>query len=94
MIGVGEGRGDDRPSARPGKALFIEQYPHELDDRDGRMRVVELDRDFIRKIIPRIRGITAMPANDVAQGTGDEKILLHKTELFAVFRFIVGIKDF
>ena len=50
VVGVGEGRLRDRPGLVPGDAVLVDQEAHQLGDRDGRMRVVELDRDLVGQV--------------------------------------------
>ena len=35
-----------------------------------------------------------MAADEIAQGTGDKKILLHEAQLLAVFGFVVRVENF
>ncbi len=57
------------------------------------MGVVELDGDFVGEGAP-IRVVFAEAADDVAQGAGDEEILLHEAKFFAVLGFVVRVKNF
>src|ERR1022692_1378084 len=44
----------DVPGRVPIRLLLVDQDPHELHDRDRRMRVIELDGHLVREIRPRI----------------------------------------
>ena len=94
VIGVGEGRVDDRPGAVPGEVLLVDEDAHELDDRDRRMRVVELHGDLGGEIVPRVSAGAQVPADDVPQRARDEEILLHEPQLFAVLRLVVRVENF
>ncbi|OQB89404.1 MAG: hypothetical protein BWX86_02467 [Verrucomicrobia bacterium ADurb.Bin122] len=56
------------------------------------MRVVELHGHLVGKVVPRVGGTFAVAADDVVQRAGDEEVLLHQAQLFAVFGLIVRIK--
>ena len=94
VIGVGEGFRDNRPSGIPRHLLLVDEQAHELDDSDGGVRVVELDGDFVGEICPRVARRPEMAADEIAQGTGDKKILLHEAQLLAVFGFVVRVENF
>ena len=94
VIGVGEGFRDNRPSGIPRHLLLVDEQAHELDDSDGGVRVVELDGDFVGEICPRVARRPEMPPDEITQGTGDKKILLHEAQLFAVFGLVVRVENF
>ena len=94
VVRVGERGGDDRPGAVPSEALFVEEDTQELDDRDRRVGIIELHGDFLGEIFPSIAGRAEVAADDVSQRAGDEEILLHKPELFAVLGFVVRVENF
>ena len=52
VIGVGKGAPHDRPRLVPRHPVFIMQDAQQLEHRDGRMRVVELDGHLLGKILP------------------------------------------
>ena len=52
MIGIGERPLREVPGLIPAEMCVVEEDPHQLGDRDGRMRVIELDGDLLRKRAP------------------------------------------
>src|SRR5215813_1324499 len=59
------------PSLVPTEMCFVEQNPHQLWDRHGRMCVVELNGDFIGEYAPV--GITRLEAPyEIGQRAGNE----------------------
>ncbi len=46
MVGVGENFGTDAPGFFPIQTFLINQFAHQLRNRDRRMRVVQLDRNL------------------------------------------------
>ena len=90
MIGVGQSLLRNVPGFVPAETRVIEQDPHQLRDRQGRVRVVELDRDFVGKRRPV--AIAAAEAPDqIGQRTGDQKIFLHKAQRLPDLGAVVGI---
>ena len=53
VIGVGKGARDEAPRLVPRHAVLVVEEPHQLDDGDRRMRVVELDGDLVRESPPK-----------------------------------------
>ena len=93
MVGVGKRLRDDAPRRVPLHGVFVQKNAHQLDDRDCRVRVVELDGDLVGEVAPRVGGLAEVPAQDVAQRTGDKEILLHEPQLLARLALVVRIKD-
>ena len=50
VVGVAERLAGDLPGIVPGDLVQIDELPHQLDHRNGRMRVVQLDRGLVRKV--------------------------------------------
>ena len=72
---------------------LIQQNPHQLRHGHRRMRVVELNRDFLRKRRPIRVGVTAPEAPDeIAERTGDQKIFLHESQAPAGSRGVVRVE--
>ena len=92
VVGVAEGRGDDGPGVFPGEIMLVEEDADELGDGDGGVRVVELHGDFGVEVLPGVARDAEVAADDVAQRTGDEKILLHEAQLLAVLGLVVRVK--
>lgn len=44
--------GYDGPGARPAEAVLVHEQPHELGDRERRVRVVELEGDLVWERVP------------------------------------------
>ena len=53
VVGVAQRGARDRPGLLPGEVVVVHQDPHQLGDRDRRMRVVELHRGVIGEIVER-----------------------------------------
>ena len=91
VIGVSAGGIGDLPGAIPVEIVLVHQHAHQLGDGEGRVRVIELDGDLVRKLIEA--GVVALiDADDVAHGTGDQKILLNQTQLPAGGDGIAGVE--
>ena len=93
VVRVAEGPRDDLPGLLPRQILLVDQHAHQLGDGHGGVRVVELDRDLVGKVVPRIAGLLAVAPDDVAQRAGDEEILLHEAQLLAVLGLVVRVED-
>ena len=91
VIGVGKYLRGDGPGLVKGLALLIEQNPYQLGDGDRRMGVVQLHRGFVGKIVPGILRVAEMAAQDVADRTAHEEVLLHEAQLLTVLGFVVRI---
>ena len=69
----------------------VEQDPHQLRHRHRRVRIVQLDRDLLRKRVPI--GVAAPEAPyEIGQRAGDQKILLNKAQCLSHARGVVGIQ--
>ena len=79
MIGVRQSLLCKIPSLVPTEVRFVEQNPHQLRNRHRRVRIVELDGDFLGKRAPVGVALPEAP-HEIGQRAGDEKILLHKTQ--------------
>ena len=93
VIRVTERPRDDRPGLLPRQTVFVDQDAQQLHDGDGRMRVVELDGNLVREVVPGICRLFSVAADDVPERTGDEEILLHQTQLPSVLRLVVWIQN-
>ena len=91
MVGVTEGLLGDSPGVLPGEFLLIHQNSHQLDDRQSRMCVVQLDCDLGGKF-PERTVILLESADDVADGTGYQKVLLNQAQFLAGNYGIGGIE--
>ena len=80
------------PRLIPIKPFDIHQNAHQFRHDKSRMRIVELDEDFISEIIPRIVN-SAVAAKNIANRTGDKEVLLPKAQLLARHSVVVRVKN-
>ena len=91
VTGVGEGFVRNRPSLLPLQPFLIKQNPHQLGDGDDRVGVIELNGNLIGEGVPGV--ISQMKtANNVAQRTCAEEVLLLEPQLLALGCLVVRIK--
>ena len=77
VIGVAEGGSGDLPGVDPGDLLLVDEKAHQLDDGQGRVRIVELDGDRARQL--GVIGVIPLEtSHDVAHGAGDQEVLLEQ----------------
>ena len=91
VIGVGQRFYRDGPSVIPTEMDLVEQNPHQLRYCHCRMRVVELDGDFVGECVPVGVG-HAKTAHEIRERAGHEKIFLHETQPLPHGCVIVGIE--
>src|SRR6266849_465744 len=91
VIGISKGLFRQIPGLVPSQVRIIQQDTHQFRDRHRRMRVVELDRDLLRKLLP-IRVVALKAAHQVGQGTRDQEIFLQKSQLLSGGGGVVGIQ--
>ena len=91
MIGVGQSPVRDVPGLFPPEMRLIEQNSHQLRHGQGRVRVVQLNRDLIGEFAPV--GIIAPEApHEIGERARDQKVLLHKAQRLPQFGGVVGIQ--
>ena len=91
VVRVGE-RGDaDLPGSIPLQPLAVDQDPHQLRDRQGRVGVVELDGHLIRQALDR-RVLDRVAPEDVLDRGRDEEVLLLEPELLALGDVVLRIE--
>src|SRR5437773_113961 len=73
---------DDVPGLIPIQALEIDQDALQLNNGKGRVSVVELDGDLVRKLFPRPLGLLET-AHNIVQRSSHPEVLLLKPELLA-----------
>ena len=79
------------PGLIPSEVRVVEQNPHQLGDRQRRVRVVELDGDFFGKRVPI--GVAAPEApHEIGQRAGHQKIFLHEAQPLPDAGGVVRIK--
>ena len=67
------------PGFVPSELCLVEQNPHQLRHRHGRMRIVELNRNFVGKRAP-IGVAASKPSYNIGKRACNEKILLHEPQ--------------
>lgn len=82
---------DEIPRLGPAKPLEIHEHAHQFRDQEGRVGVVHLERNLIRKCIPVVVALL-VPPNDVLNRRGDEEVLLFEPQLLAFVCPVVRIK--
>ena len=92
VIRVGERPGDDRPSLLPGETVLVMEEALQFHDRDGGVRVVELDGNLLGERLP-VRIVLTEAADDVLERAGDEEILLDQSQLLAALGLVIRIEN-
>src|SRR6185437_4172327 len=92
MVGISEGSSTSIPCLIPSQVSVVEQDPHQLRDCKARVCVVQLYGDLGRKLAPLGIAVAKAP-DEVEQGAGDKKVLLHKAECLAHARGVIGIEN-
>ena len=72
--------------------MLVHQNSHDLGDRNGRMRVVELNGGLVGERVERTEFV-AVAAHEVLQRRRGEEIFLPQAKLLALRRIVVGIKE-
>ena len=67
VVGIGHRRDRDPPGGVPIQAAVVDQQAHQLSDGDGRVGVVELDCDPVRKLLSGHTGEVLHQVQDVLQ---------------------------
>ena len=91
MVRVRERPLGEVPGLIPSEMRLVEQDPHELGDRHGRVRIVKLHGNLLGKRAPVGVGASES-SNQVGQRAGDEKVLLHEAQPLPLGRGVVGIE--
>ena len=92
VVGVGERACDDRPCLVPGEVVFVDKKALQFGNAHRRVGVVQLDGDLVGKLGP-IGVVFLKAADDVAQRTGGEKVLLEQAQLFAGLGVVVRVEN-
>ena len=91
VVRVGECSLREVPGLVPAEVRVVEQNPHQLGNGHRRVRVVELDGDFLGKRAPV--GVAAPEAaHEIGQRAGDQEILLQEPQPLASCCGVVGIQ--
>ena len=80
------------PRRRPGHPFVVDEHAHQLRDPDGRVGIVQLDRDLVSEVVERLVSALVAP-DDVVDGAGDEEVLLPEPQLLAGLEVVVRVKD-
>jgi hypothetical protein len=72
--------------------MLVDQQAHEFGTGDCRMRVVQLDRRLVGKLMGRMARADEA-THDVLQGGGGQQVLLLQPEFLALVGRVVGIED-
>ena len=92
MVGIAERLLDDLPCVFPLHAVLVHEDPHELGDTDNGMRIVQLDRVVLGKILHVVAVNSLVLPYDVLERSGCKEILLSYTEHLTVVGRVVGIE--
>ena len=76
----------------PTQVGLVEQNPQELGNGQRRVRIVELDGDFLGKCVPIVMGAPETP-QEIGDRRGHEEILLHEAQSLAEACRVIGIQD-
>ena len=82
VVRIGERGLGDGPGLLPADAVNIDEQPHQLGDRDRRVRIVELDRHLVGKLRD-IAVLFQVTVDEVLQRGGREEIFLAQPKFLA-----------
>jgi len=82
----------DGKGLTPFDIILVEQDPHQLGDSQGRVGVVHLNTNVIRKSSPRLLELDK-PPQDILQTSRSPEVLLLKSKQFTLVHVVVGIQD-
>ena len=92
VVGVREHAARDGPRALPVDLVLVDQQPHQLGDRERRVRVVQLDRDRVGQRI-EAAAFGEVLREHVLQARADEEVLLLEAQFLALRRGVVRVED-
>ncbi len=92
VVGVPKGLGNDGPSFVPLETLEVNEDALQLDNRQRRVGIVELDGDLLGEFLPRAFRLLEA-TDDVVERGGDPEILLLEAQLLAAVEVVVGVED-
>ena len=91
VVGVREHTLALRPRVGPRHAMPVGQQAHQLGHRDGRMRVVQMDRHFVGQVVePPV--LFEVAVDDVVHRRGDEEVFLPQAQLAPGRRAVVRVQ--
>ena len=91
MIRVPQRGLGDHPGLLPGEIIFVNEHAHQFGDGHGWMCVIELNGDLGSEGLKGGMGLQ-ISFDNIADSTGDEKVLLDEPELLARLNRIRGIQ--
>ncbi len=92
VVGVAQRRHGDCPRVIPLELPLVYQEPHQLGDRDRRMRVVELQCPLFGERLNGAVGNVVVHVQHVLQRTGDEEVLLQQAQLLTDLWLVVRVE--
>ena len=92
VVGVGDGIDGDALGNLPGQVLLVHQDAHQLRNDHGRVRIVDVEGDFLGQLI-HVGAVHALEVLDgVLQRGADQEVLLHQAQLLAVVGVVLRIE--
>ena len=92
VVGVCAGPDRQIPRFVPSQLVLVHQEPHQLQDRQGRVGVVHLDRRLVGKRL-EVQVVHPVAPEDVLDGAGDEEVLLLQPQHPTRHHVLAGIED-
>ncbi len=92
VVGVGKGAHRNVPSLIPLHTMNIQQHTHQFGDSDGRVRIVELNRNLVGQVA-QILMLFAEAIKHILQRGAYEEILLLEPEFFSHRSCVIGVKN-
>jgi hypothetical protein len=92
LLRIGKDLSHNTPSLIPRDILLIEQDPHQLGNSQGRVGIIHLNTDVVRKSGPRLLELDKSP-QDILQTSRSPEVLLLKSKQFTLVHVIVGVQD-
>ena len=93
VVRVGAGPFGHRPGRVPLHPVLVHQQPHQFDNGDRRMRVIQLNGPARRELLEAAAAVEVQP-NHVLERARDEEELLAESELLSDLGLVVRIQHF
>ena len=91
VVGVGQGASRQIPGLIPPQLRVVEQDAHQFGDREGGMRIVELDRRLVRQGAP-VSIVAPETPHEIGERAGNKEILLHEAQALPHFGGVIRIE--